>query len=260
MEGVPSFPRMGEYQMIKRVALAFAVVALAASNSFGTPINTSDTTSAAYIAFTTGATVQNFEGVSGLTPLGITAYTDGAPVPATAQMHGQIPGLFFHSGGANPNNTAANPGTPVALLSLGGGIAGNAHSPTNVVAPFEINTETLGLGFDFLEIIFSTPVNRVGVWLNPARGNAGFNAIDASLSGLVSVAGTAGNFVGVSLPTNSIKIVSIIAAQATGFTIDDLTYGTSGGTTTAPIPEPSTMLLFAPLAIGLAFSRWRARS
>jgi len=51
--------------------------------------------SAAYIAFTTGATVQNFEGVSGLTPLGITAYTDGAPVPATAQMHGQIPGLFL---------------------------------------------------------------------------------------------------------------------------------------------------------------------
>ena len=40
--------------MIKRVALAVAAVALAASNSFGTPINTSDTTSAAYIAFTTG--------------------------------------------------------------------------------------------------------------------------------------------------------------------------------------------------------------
>src|SRR5438105_13826406 len=173
---------MGEYKMIKRVALAVAAVALAASNSFGTPINTSDTTSAAYIAFTTGAAVQNFEGVSGLTPFAITAYTDGAPVPATAQMHGQIPGLFFHSGGANPNNTAANPGTPVALLSLGGGIAGNAHSPTNVVAPLKINTETLGLGFDFLEIIFSTPVNRVGVWLNPARGNAGLNAQDASLT------------------------------------------------------------------------------
>jgi hypothetical protein len=255
--------------MMKRVALAVAAVTVAASNSFGTPINTSDTTSAAYIAFITGATVQNFEGVSGLTPLGITAYSDGAPVPATAQMHGEIPGLFFHSGGANPNNTAANPGTPVALLSLGGGIAGDAHSATNVVAPLQLMIEptdpaVLGLGAgDFLEIIFSTPVNRVGVWLNPGRGNAGFNAQDASLTGLESVAGTAGNFVGVSLPTDSIKVVSIIAAQGTGFTIDDLTYGTSGATTTptpTPIPEPSTLLLFAPLVIGLAFARWRAQS
>jgi hypothetical protein len=244
--------------IIKGLALGFVGFAVTASSSFGTPINTNDPTSAAYLAFVAGATVQNFEGVSGVTALAITTYTDGLAVPASAQMGGQIPGLHFHSGGGSAKDPVGTPGTPVALLSLGGGIAGNAHSPTNVVAPLEINTQTLGLGFDFLEIVFLTPVNRVGVWLNPARGNAGLNAQDVNLSTIESVAGTAGNFVGVSLPTASIKNVSIVAAQATGFTIDDLTYGANG--TTSTIPEPSTLLLFAPLAIGLAFGRWRAQS
>lgn len=116
--------------MRQRIALVAIVFALPWSNALAVTINTNNVASADYIAFTTGATVQNFESVSGLTPLSITAYTNGASVPSSAQMHGQIPNLFFHSGGANPNNTAANPGTPVALLTLAGGIAGNAHSGT----------------------------------------------------------------------------------------------------------------------------------
>ena len=165
--------------MIKGLALGFAVFALTASSSLAAVINTNDPTSAAYLAFVAGATVQNFESVAGLTPKSVTAYVNGDPVLGTAQMHGEITGLFFHSGGANPNNPAATPGTPVALLSLGGAIAGDAHSATNVVAPLEINTETLGFGSGFLEIIFSTPVNRVGVWLNPSLGNALFSTFDA---------------------------------------------------------------------------------
>lgn len=247
------------------IALVAIIFALPSSQALAVTINTNNVTSADYIAFTTGATVQNFESVSGLTPLSITAYTNGTPVPSSAQMHGQIPNLFFHSGGANPNNTAANPGTPVALLTLAGGIAGNAHSGTNVVAPLQIMTDptspaVLGLAAgNFLEIIFSSPVNRAGVWLNPALGNVTFNALDASLSGITggSTTGNAGNFVGVSLPTDSIKVVSIIATQASGFTIDDLTYGTAGAPPTA-IPEPSTLLLLGPIVMVLALIQRRA--
>ena len=247
------------------IAVATFALGLACSTAHATTINTSNVTDPAYIAFNTGATVQDFENVPGLTPLSITAYTNGTPVPTTAQMHGELSGLFFHSGGANPNNPAANPGTPVALLTLAGGIAGNAHSPTNVVAPLQINEELLGLGSgNFLEIVFSTPVNRAGVWLNPALGNVTFNALDADLLSISggSVAGTAGNFVGASFDTNSIKVVSIIASQANGFTIDDLTYGTAGtngtGTPTAPIPEPGTLWLIGPALVAFAMARRRA--
>ena len=62
-------------------ALVAVVVALAWSDALAVTINTSNVASADYIAFTTGATVQNFESVSGLTPLSITAYTNGTPVP-----------------------------------------------------------------------------------------------------------------------------------------------------------------------------------
>lgn len=84
------------------ITLAIIVIVLPLSNALAVTINTNNVTSAEYIAFTTGATVQNFESVSGLTPLTTTAYTNGTPVPSSAQMHGQIPNLFFHSGGANP--------------------------------------------------------------------------------------------------------------------------------------------------------------
>jgi len=244
---------------------AALVLGLASATAYATTINTNNVSDPNYIAFNTGATVQNFENVAGKTPLSITAYTNGTPVPATAQMHGEVPGVFFHSGGANPNNTAANPGTPVALLTLAGGIAGNAHSATNVVAPLQINEELLGLGAgNFLEIVFSTPVNRAGVWLNPALGNVTFNALDASLQAIAggSVTGSAGNFVGASFATDTIKIVSIIASQNNGFTIDDLTYGkatTNGtGTPTSPIPEPGTLWLLGPMVLALILVQRRA--
>src|ERR687889_745492 len=100
-------------KMKQWIALVAVVFTLPWCNAFAVTINTNNVASADYIAFTTGATVQNFESVSGLTPLNITAYTNGTPVPAGAQMHGQIPNLFFHSGGGHPQKNTAHPGAPV---------------------------------------------------------------------------------------------------------------------------------------------------
>jgi hypothetical protein len=229
--------------VLTRLVKALVIIVFAASSAHAVVFNTSDP--AVYAAFAAGATVQNFDTVGGVTPFAITSYVDGDIVPATAHLGGQIPGLHFHSGGANPNDVAGTPGTPVALLTLAGGIAGDARSAPNVVAPLKFDTDLLGLAAgDFLEVVFATPQNRVGVWLNPALGSAVFTALDADLLPLDSVTGSPGNFVGVELTTNSIRAISIVAAGA-GFTIDDLTYGT---TTPGTVPEPAALML---LALGL---------
>ena len=159
------------------LAGAAALATVAAPAAFAEFINTNDIT--VYNTFAAGATVQTFESVGGLTPLGISSYAN-TNVPNGAQLGGQITGLHFHSGGASFNNPAANPGTPAALLQLQGGISGNAHSGTNVVGSLAINTTTLDLT-QFVEIIFTdTLMNRAGVWLNPALGNVTFIANDAS--------------------------------------------------------------------------------
>lgn len=238
---------------MRKFLVTALIVAAATPAAFAQFINTNNLTT--YNAFASGATVQTFESVAGRTPQGLSAYTDGTAIGTAAQLGGQIAGLHFHSGGANPNNTAASPGTPTALLQLQGAISGNARSGSNVVAPLEINTETLGLAAgDFLEIVFTTaPVGKAGFWLNPALGSVTFSAFDATLTSLGSGTGTAGNFVGFQSATNNIKFISVVAGSASGFTIDDLTYGAAGTPGTPPgngaaIPEPGTLSL---LGIGL---------
>jgi hypothetical protein len=235
--------------MLTRLAKTLAILSLATSSAVAATFNTNDVD--VYNAFAAGATVQSFEGVGGVTPLPISVYTDGLPVPGASHLQAQIGGLHFHSGGASPNDLIGNPGTPVALLALEGAIAGDARSPTNVVAPLKFDTDLLGLAGDFLEIVFATPVNRVGAWLNPGLGGALLTALDADLLTIENVNGSAGNFVGVEIATNSIRAISIVATGA-GFTIDDLTYGTTG-TTPPPtsVPEPSTLLLLAVALLGL---------
>ena len=149
-----------------------------------------------------------------------------------------IPDLLFHSGGGSFNDPIGNPGTPTALLQLTDTIAGDAHSPTNVVGSLEINTEQLDVD-QFLEIVFISALqSRVGVWLNPALGDVLFSVRDSSGNDLESVIGTAGNFVGIQRASADIKVVAILGlVQNLGFTIDDLTFASAP---TNGQPPPTT--------------------
>lgn len=234
---------------MRKAMIVLGLCALAGSAQ-ADPINTSN--AAVYAAFAQGATVQTFEGVG--TPLSLTSYANTTnatlPVPAGALLQSQLGGLHFHSGGASFNNPAANPGTPAALLSLEGGLAG-ARSGTAVFGALQITSDpsdpTL-LDLDaFVEIIFTGGnVNRVGFWLNPLLGDVLLTAFDATGAQLESVQGTAGNFVGITRLANDIRFVSIVAlTNGVGFTGDDLTYGVASTQPPPPRPAdaPATALL-----------------
>ena len=246
---------MKSFRQIPHLSLVVSALALS-SLSMATPINTNDIN--IYNTFATGATLQNFENVSGKTALSLSIYTNAlnssTAVPATAQLSLDIPGLLFHSGGGSFNNPTGNPGTPTALLRLDDNVSADAHSVTNVVGSLEINTENLDLD-QFIEIVFiNTLQARVGVWLNPSLGNVTMTAFDSTGSSLESVAGAAGNFVGFERSTADIKFVSIVNT-AGGFTIDDLTYAGAG--TTTPVSEPGSLALLVLSLLGLACVRRR---
>src|SRR5262245_10868105 len=97
-----------------------------------------DTTNLGTVAaFQAGATVNGFDNISGITPMAITAYTNGVPVTAGATLFNQIPGVQFSVGG-NPGSVQTEP----VVFQLGGGIAGNATSPTNVLGPADMSGNT----------------------------------------------------------------------------------------------------------------------
>lgn len=205
----------------------------------GAVIDTNDPTVIA--AFQAGATVVDFESITGRTPQTITSYTVGDPVSASAFIFDQIPGVQFSVGGAVGTNQPA-------LYQLSGGIAGDAQSGTTVLGPVDFDFTTKFNNNALIEIFFPTKVSRVGFWLNPSLGNATIIAADTNFafSGLpettleTGASITAGNFVGIERPTADIGGFKILALGATGFTIDDFTFG---GATAAPIPEPSALVL-----------------
>lgn len=192
-------------------------------------------------AFQSGATVVNFESISGRTPQAITSYTVGDPVSATSFIFDQISGVQFSVGGAVGTNEPA-------LYTLSGGIAGDAKSPTTVLGSVDFDFKTRFDSSALIEIFFPTKVSKVGFWLNPSLGNVLLIAADTNFAfshvtetTLETGNGTAGNFVGIERPTADIGGFKIIALDPTGFTIDDFTFA-GGGTTS--IPEPATLVLF----------------
>src|SRR5262245_19190263 len=87
-------------------------------------------------AFQSGATVNNFENVTGRMPQTITSYTSGNAISATAFVFNQIPGVQFSVGGMVGVNQPA-------LYSLSGNIAGDPQSPTTVLGPVSFEFQTL---------------------------------------------------------------------------------------------------------------------
>jgi hypothetical protein len=241
---------------LQRVIAGLAVLVATSAVAAAAPINTNDIN--VYNTFATGATVQTFENISGVTALDLSSYANAlnatTPVPAGAQLSLDIDGLLLHSGGGSFNDPTGNPGTPTAVLSLSGGIAGDAHSATNVVGSLAINEELLDID-NFIEIVFINALqSRVGVWLNPSLGGVTFTAFDSTGQSLESLQGTAGNFIGFDRPTADIKFVSIVGGTS-GFTADDLTYA---GSTTSTIPEPGTLVCVGLGMLGLLRQRRRA--
>jgi PEP-CTERM motif len=212
-----------------------------------TVINTNNPADVA--AFQSGATVVNFESVTGVTPQSIADYTAGNAVSPTAFVFDQIPGVQFSVGGAPGTNEPA-------VYQLSNGIAGDAKSPTNVLGPVDFDNTTKFNSGALIEIFFPTKVSKVGFWLNPSLGNVDIIAADTNFAfshetetQLETGTGTAGNFVGIERATADIGGFKIEALGTNGFTIDDFTFG---GASTSTVPEPSTLLFVgAGLLLGL---------
>jgi PEP-CTERM motif len=246
--------------MIRKTARCFILITFGALLR-GDIIDTS--TAADVSAFQSGATVVDFESISGRTPQTISAYnpgTPGDPVSPNSFIFDQITGVKFSVGGAPGTNEPA-------LYELSGGIAGDAKSPDTVLGPVDFDFTTKFSSNALIEIFFPTKVSKVGFWLNPSLGNVLLIAADTNFafSGLTenqleSGNGTAGNFVGIERPTADIGGFKIIGLGANGFTVDDFTFG--GASTTTPVPEPGTLALLGTglFMLALRLRRYRTRS
>jgi hypothetical protein len=218
-------------------ALIVAILTTHVVPSLALVIVTSDP--GAVAAFQAGATVETFDDLSALT---ISSYANGQTVPAGSQFSSRdlaaFTAPFFNSGGASFNDPVSNPGTPIGIFDPDGAIAGDVASPNNVAGPLAGGTDE-AFGFGFMEVIFPTDVQRVGLWVT--HGTFQLFLKDSNNTNLatgdVAVTGSAGQFIGIERDTADIRGLTMGFPEA--FTIDDFTYATT------PIPEPASSLLAA---------------
>jgi len=156
--------------MIKNVTV-FVLSITFGSVLQATVINTNN--AGVVAAFQSGATVVNFESISGRTAQTITSYTSGTAVSASAFIFNQISGVQFSVGGMVGTNEPA-------LYSLSGAIAGDAHSASTVLGPVDFDFNTKFDAGSMIEIFFPTKVSKVGFWLNPALSNVELIAADTN--------------------------------------------------------------------------------
>jgi hypothetical protein len=210
-------------------------------------------------AFQQGLTVLDFEGSAplGRTPQLINSYAPGQAVSPGAILFDQAPGVQFTVGGTPGVNGPA-------IYTLGGAVARDAASGSNVLGTVDFERNT---NFDrsaFMEVFFPTQVSRVGFWLNRQLDFTTLIALDTLFvfSGLEEQlletgVGDAGFFVGITRATADIGGFKILTRGAEGFTIDDFSYGGNDAPGT-PVSEPTTMALVLAGA-GLLLGRQAVR-
>jgi hypothetical protein len=222
---------------MRKIALPF-IAALSTAALWGAPVNTNDLGVVA--AFQNGATVINFDSLSGIQPLSLNAFTNDTPVPNGSLLLQQLqtPGGIGITSGGGIGGVVLNLESPINTAAVSGsGVLGSAFNPIGNNGP----QSTCFAANCFLELFFEQGVNRIGFWTNT---NVTILASKADVTGVVAqntvnlenVNGSGLNFVGVERLSDEINFVQIFAGGSP-FVIDDLTYGRSGGTT---IPEPSS--------------------
>ena len=195
---------------------------------------------AAVAAFQVGATIQTFEGISGVTAFN--NETPGTTVPTAALLKNQIAGLTFATNFI---------GGPTVVNLTGFSNLSDAKSPPNVVSGTDVGssgTDGVLCFTCFIEVLFASPVSKVGAWNDPTGGNVLLLATDAG-GGTVfdTVNGGQGNFIGASQSSNVIQralFLFVSPQSVNGFTLDDLTYATASTDGTTTVPEPASLLLF----------------
>ncbi len=264
------------HQTTYRVALFVVALVSTASATVTTGTVTLDGNAIHYQAFSgtsatdfqqflAGATLIDFENISGITPLTVNAYTSGTPTTAANLTNPtqSVSGAFLSAGGQTPGNPA-NGGTPAAIINVSS--LNGAHSGNNVLAPTAQGDPDSPLSFTgFISINFpgNQPISRFGWWTNPQGGNVAFpphmNTFDASnslvdLSSGITFTASPGSFVAFAFDSSVIKEVELF--QTGPMTVDDFTFARDnvlpfGGSSSVPEPR-SAYLLLAAAAIGLS--------
>ncbi|MFL6417129.1 MAG: hypothetical protein ACJ74Y_15815 [Bryobacteraceae bacterium] len=222
------------------------------------------TSAADLTQFLAGATLINFDNISGITPLTVTAYTNGTATSAANLTNPtqSVSGAFLSAGGQTPGNPA-NGGTPAAIINVSS--LNGAHSGTDVLAPTAQGDPAMPLAFNgFISINFANdqPISRFGWWTNPQGGNVTFaphiNTFDSSnmlvdLSTGITFTAAPGQFVAFAFSSSVIKEVELF--QTGPMTVDDFTFARDnalpfGATSTVPEPGPAYLLLAAGVVFG----------
>jgi hypothetical protein len=259
------------------VSAAFATVTTGTVTLDGNVIQYqafSGTSASDFQKFLAGATLVDFENISGITPLSISAYTSGTPTTAAnlTDPTKSVSGAFLSAGGQTPGNPA-NGGTPAAVVNVSS--LNGAHSGTNVLAPTAQGDPTSPLDFGgFISINFpgNQPISRFGWWTNPQGGNVAFpphmNTFDASnslvdLSSGITFTASPRDFVAFAFSASVIKEVELF--QGGPMTVDDFTFARDntlpfGGSSTVPEPGSIYLLLIAAIAVTLPAISKRPRS
>ena len=225
----------------------------------------SGTSATDFQQFLTGATLVDFENISGITALPVNAYTTGTPTAAANLTNPttSVSGAFLSAGGQTPGNPA-NGGTPAAVINVSS--LNGAHSGSNVLAPTAQGDPNSPLDFGgFISINFAgnQPISRFGWWTNPQGGNVAFpphiNTFDASnslvdLSSGITFTAPPGSFVAFAFDSSVIKEVELF--QGGPMTVDDFAFARDNvlpfGGGSSSVPEPgSVYLLLTAAAFGL---------